>query len=77
MWRLFLSPLERPIFLRGHWNAKVPVEGSELEKQPQCSGKISIESGQLGWLSDPYRWLSDLQLGDEKVTLNHLVDNEL
>ena len=27
----------------------------------------------LGWLSDPYRWLSDLQLGDEKVTLNHLV----
>ena len=27
----------------------------------------------LGWLSDPYKWLSDLQLGDEKVTLNHLV----
>ena len=26
----------------------------------------------LGWLSDPYKWLSDLQLGDEKVTLNHL-----
>ncbi len=27
----------------------------------------------LGWLSDPFKWLSDLQLGDEKVTLNHLV----
>ena len=26
----------------------------------------------LGWLSDPFRWLSDLQLGDQKVTLNHL-----
>ncbi len=27
----------------------------------------------LGWLSDPFKWLSDLQIGDEKVTLNHLV----
>ena len=27
----------------------------------------------LGWLSDPFQWLSDLQLGDEKVTLNHQV----
>ena len=27
----------------------------------------------LGWLSDPFKRLSDLQLGDEKVTLNHLV----
>ena len=27
----------------------------------------------FGWLSDPLKWLSDLQLGDEKVTLNHLV----
>ena len=27
-----------------------------------------------GWLSDPFQWLSDLQLGDEKVTLNHLAD---
>ena len=27
----------------------------------------------LGWLSDPFKWLSDLQLGDKKVTLNHLV----
>ena len=26
----------------------------------------------LGWLSDPLKGLSDLQLGDEKVTLNHL-----
>ena len=27
----------------------------------------------LGWLSDLLERLSDLQLGDEKVTLNHLV----
>ena len=27
----------------------------------------------LGWLSDLLKWLSDLQLGDEKVTKNHLV----
>ena len=27
----------------------------------------------LGWLRDPFKGLSDLQLGDEKVTLNHLV----
>ena len=26
----------------------------------------------LGWLSIPFKGLSDLQLGDEKVTLNHL-----
>ena len=26
----------------------------------------------LGWLSDPFKGLSDLQFGDEKVTLNHL-----
>ena len=27
----------------------------------------------LGWLSDPFKGLSDLQLGNEQVTLNHLV----
>ena len=26
----------------------------------------------LGWLSDPFKGISDLQLGDEKGTLNHL-----
>ena len=26
----------------------------------------------LGWLRDPFKWLSDLQLGDERITLNHL-----
>ena len=29
----------------------------------------------LGWLSDPFQWLSDLQLGNQKVTLNHLGHN--
>ena len=28
----------------------------------------------LGWLSDLLERLSDLQLGDKKVTLNHLVE---
>ena len=27
----------------------------------------------LGWLIDPFKGSSDLQLGDEKGTLNHLV----
>ena len=27
----------------------------------------------LAWLSDPFKWLSGLQLGDENVTLNHLM----
>jgi len=31
----------------------------------------------LGWLSDPFKGLSDLQLGDEKGTLNHLEWNDL
>ena len=26
----------------------------------------------LGWLSDPFKGLRDLELGDEKVRLNHL-----
>ena len=30
-----------------------------------------------GWLSDLLERLSDLQLGDQKVTLNHLVDRFL
>ena len=29
----------------------------------------------LGWLSDPFKGLSDLQPGDEKGTLNHLAYN--
>ena len=29
----------------------------------------------LGWLSDLFKRLSDLQLGDKKATLNHLVFN--
>ena len=38
------------------------------------SGFLVIQSVTLlGWLSDPFKGLSDLQLGDEKGTLNHLV----
>ena len=34
-----------------------------------------FQSDPFGMVSsrDPFQWLSDLQLGDEKVTLNHLV----
>ncbi len=31
----------------------------------------------LGWLSDLLERLTALQLGDEKVTLNHLADSEI
>ena len=34
-----------------------------------------IQSDFLGWLSDPFKGLSDLQLGDQKVTLNHLLQS--
>ena len=53
---------------------------------PVCEAKKNCQLGKqkyhmpgnslrpfLGWLSDPFKWLSDLQLGDERVTLNHLV----
>ena len=36
------------------------------------SSKFHTPGDLLGWLSDPFKGLSDLQLGDEKVTLNHL-----
>ena len=32
-----------------------------------------IQSGLFGMVKSPFLGLSDLQLGDEKVTLNHLV----
>ena len=31
----------------------------------------------LGWLSDLFKGLSDLQLGDKGVTLNHLGEKNL
>ena len=42
-------------------------------KKPKKNICLVIQSDLLGWLSDPFKGLSDLQLGDEKVTLNHLV----
>jgi len=33
---------------------------------------LAILCDLLGWLSEPFQWLSDLQLGEKKVTLNHL-----
>ena len=39
----------------------------------KTSGTWRFKLTFLGWLSDPFKGLSDLQLGDEKGTLNHLV----
>ena len=40
-------------------------------QQTTCSWQFFVTF--LGWLSDLFKWLSHLQLGDEKVTKNHLV----
>ena len=37
------------------------------------SWRFKVTFSFLGWRSDPLKGLSDLQLEDEKVTLNHLV----
>ena len=55
---------EQPQNLEGIWR-----EGWILETSSTRWFKVTL----LGWLSDPFKGLSDLQLGDEKVTLNHLV----
>ena len=46
---------------------------SDLQGWSQMSPARWFKVTFLGWLSDPFKWLSDLQLGDEKVTLNHQV----
>ena len=48
----------------GHW--KNPREAKDTTRTWQFFVTF------LGWLSDPLKWLSDLQLGDEKITLNRL-----
>ena len=50
---------------------KLPTKKKNDKKKHSWWFKVTF----LGWLSDPFKWLSDLQLGDEKVTLNHLVKN--
>ena len=64
---------------------KVKVEAMAVTSNDPWNGQIHwrpIPTWQffltfLGWLSDPFKGLSDLQLGYEKVTLNHLVFVEL
>ena len=62
-----------------------PTRANYLKKTKECHGKYEGEHEEnmeswwfkvtfLGWLSDPFKGLSDLQLGDEKGTLNHLDD---
>ena len=51
------------------WKCKVAGGGGSEQKLTARWFKVTF----LGWLSYPFKWLSDLQLEDEKVTLNHLV----
>ena len=63
------SNLTVRIFFRwvGELNHQAEIQGND--SLPGDSKNVTF----LGWLSDPFKWLSDLQLGDQKVTLNHLV----
>ena len=68
------------------WNRSGRPMNGDPPKQWCASGAWGIFSGAgnfrtwwfkvtfLGWLSDPCKGLSDLQLEDEKVTLNHLAE---
>ena len=47
-----------------------PLQTISRIQTQTCSWQFFVTC--LGWISDPLKWLSDLQLGDEKVTLNHL-----
>ena len=52
-----------------------PIWRAYFFKWVETTNYLVIQSALFWWLSDPFKWLSDLQLGDEKVTLNHLVVN--
>ena len=53
----------------------LPTKLMKLIPDAPCTWQFFVTF--LGWLSDPFEWLSDLQLGDERVTKNHLVWNIL
>ena len=53
-----------------HFRA-IPWEKNPTRLNNMCTWWFKLTF--LGWLSDPFKGLSDLQLGDKKVTLNHLV----
>ena len=54
------------------WSPVAPVEGGWCEIS-NCLYLV-IQSDLFGMVKWPFKGLSDLQLGDKKVTLNHLVD---
>ena len=66
------DPIIRAFF--GSWTKQHPLnERNQMRKSiPSCS-MLWFKVTFLGWLSEPFQRLSDLQLGDKKVTLNHLV----
>ena len=55
-------------------NQHIPPLEKENQSTQKSFGVITrwFKVTFLGWLSDPFKGLSDLQLGDKKVTLNHL-----
>ena len=62
---------------QSHPSKKNPKDTLDEQTSTKVNSKLTypwwFKVTFLGWLSDPFKGLSDLQLGDEKVTLNHLV----
>ena len=71
-----------PIRFGWDWNPKHPIRSGRVWIL-RVMFQVSVFKSStrwffvtfLGWLSAPFKWLSDLQLGDEKVTKNHLAYN--
>ena len=57
--------------LQGFPKVSAPKIGRAKKKENKTTRQFFVTF--LGWLSDPFKGLSDLQLGDEKGTMNHLV----
>ena len=64
------------------WHARHPrrtwitIESNCLKDPFQKSRSPGNSAGDLFWMVKcPFQRISDLQLGDKKVTLNHLVDD--
>ena len=73
-----------PVVLQfNFWVAKPHIHQHRIRIPSPChhcfvnefSGRKAICGKTSNRLSDPFKGLSDLQLGDEKVTLNHLASN--
>ena len=70
------SGYQGSITLSYRGQAALRIPPSKKSEHPKYEYLVIQSVTFLGWLSDPFKGLSDLQLGDEKVTLNHLVGYE-